>query len=1223
MKNRIFKITISLALYSAIIFLCLSNTMIVKRAESASISEGGYFKPTETLVTPHIQWLKPYYKGKIKVLFIVPRTSMRDVVELSERMDLDYNVFVTESFKSFSGKDKTPETDQMSRQNALDNALKDDYDVIVIGNCNWDIFPSNYAASILSKVKAGTGLVGIINNPDPAITSALPGGLSQQSKSDLSNLMASFPFQQASEKTGGLAFGMKSPDVLLSNIANVGKLGNGNICLFTYTPKRMHALIQGPGGAIIGRDQTGIDYQMATVIRAILWASNKIPDVSIAPSNPSMAMQIEGTGGKIDFTINNTKTPISINTDCFIINSEGSTVYEKKNTSNIASGMNTASFEMPSLPIGKYRANVIIGQSEGLINFATGLLVISGSSSISSITMDKNSYLRTDQPSGKVIISNPAAGMKIRLSDYDNNDRLVDQKVLAAGSQTAFSLNPSGNDPTVINYVRAELLTPDGKVVDSEKAYFSINDIRPNNDDVRIVMWSRTIKEDRYYTPWVLKYWKDNGIDTIYSAYSEHAPLANMNGIPILTRFADEKTSNEYIGKVPQRTANDLVRQPCLTDPEYLTSLDKTLADGASLWKDYSVNELSLGDECNFCDKNFDLCFSPTCIADFRRFVSTQYSTIADLNKEYGTNYASFNDVKPLPIDDSRQQNLIAMWVDHRLHMDSLWSRIYKHAAGVVKQVLPDAVTGYEGSDTFATTWRADDYIQLINSMTFNNIYYRPFQAAVWGSRFEKGNLLGLTWFGGYTGQLALQHDYNTMIMPWKTIFEGANSLWIWQSYPASGSVSAPDFAFYDQFKDALSTFKELKGGLGKALVTAERQTDAGIYYSPSSIYTETFLGGKVDCNAGYQTAALVARSLNFQPKVYGSQDTADGLLIKDKPRILIMPDIQSISAAEAETIRQYVKNGGFLIADVNPGVRDSHGKLLPNGSLDDVFGVKLHGDDPLTSAVPSVNSSSDFNPSALLCSKSIELKGGTANGKAGNVPVVITNTFGAGKTMLLNFAIDKIGDNDLIPFSSMINRFLNNSGIYPVVKIDNAISMDLETNRFKSGGIQYLCLMQDWAGDKTGDIPVSRQTSKTSLHLQAKSHIYNIRNASYMGYLSDADVSIKSLDPVILALLPYKISGVRLSLSNSSPQQGDTLQYTLSIAVEGSAAPDPQVVRVRLTDPSGSDVPYYGSNLLVKGSSVNKLALALNEKPGKWTITATDIISGLSLSANFNVSNR
>lgn len=1227
MVNRIFRIIISLTLYTAIVFLCLSDVIVAHKAGSATITDTGYYKPSETLVTPHIKWLKPYSRGKIKALIIIPRTSMRDVVELAQRMDLDYSVFVTESSSLLAAsKDKTPASDVMSRQTTLETALRGTYDVIIIGNCDWSLLPPNHAQSIISKVKSGVGLIGIINGPDPQIASAVPGGLSSQERSDFLGMIASFPFQQASEKSGYLIYGAKSPDTLLSTLAGIGKLGSGRVCLLSYKPKRLHAIVPGPSGDVIGRDQTGFDYQMATLIRTILWAANRVPDISVVPSAPNLGFKFEETTSrKAGFTVDNPRPPFTANTDFFIINPEGVTVLQKKGTANLATGASSLSFDIPVLPIGKYRLNLIISQSEGVINFATGILTISGSSSISSVSVDRTAFMAADRVSGKVTIANPVSGMKLMVGRYDNYDRLVDQKEYAAGVQTAFSLDPSGGNPTVINYVRAELLLADGAVIDSKRAFYSINDIRPANDDVRVVLWSRLPKEDRYYTPGVFKYWKDSGIDTLYSTFSEHIPMANMNGIPILTRFADEKTSSEFAGKVAPRAANDLIRQPCLTDPAYLTGLNKTLTDGTNLWKDYSLSEFSFGDECNFCDKEFDLCFSPTCIADFGRFLSALYPSISDLNKEYGTDYRSFDDVKPIPIDDARRTKQMALWVDHRLHMDSNWARISRQGRSTVQQIVPNAATGYEGGDTDATTWRADDYLQLTEALDFNCIYHRPFQSAVWGSRFAEENLLGLGWFGYYY-QLAQKHIYATMVMPWRTIFEGANSFWIWHANPATGSVAAPDFSFYEPFGDVLSTIKELKGGLGKALIAADRQTDAGIYYSPASIHTETFLGGKINCNAGYQTAASLTRNIGFQPKVYGAQDAADGLIIKDKPKMLIMPNIQSISAAEADVIRQYVKNGGYLIADVNPGVRDSHGKLLSNGSLDDVFGVRLHGDEPLSSATPVINQTGNpipFKPAALLCGKSIELKGGTANGTAGNIPVAIVNTFGTGRTLLLNFSIDKITGEDLKSFGSMINKMLSDSNVYPVVKIKDVIATGMQTNCFTSGGIRYVCLMPDWNGDKSSDIPEDRQMWKANLKFPGEYHAYNVRRPAYLGKIGEVNIDIKPLDPVILALVPYRILGVKLSLNSIDLRQGEQLQYTVSIATDGGAQPDPQVVRIRLTDPSGNDVSYYGANQLVKGSSMTELKLALNEKPGKWTITATDIISGLSAKTDFTVGSR
>ena len=125
-----------------------------------------FFEPTEEVVTPHIKWAKPYSEGKIKALFIVPFIAMREVIELSQRLDLDYEVFAFGRKGSFNFKwagiffTGVGPHDLGKR---LNEKLSRDYDLIVIGNMNkkvWEEIPLECRFQILMKVKQGTGLVG-------------------------------------------------------------------------------------------------------------------------------------------------------------------------------------------------------------------------------------------------------------------------------------------------------------------------------------------------------------------------------------------------------------------------------------------------------------------------------------------------------------------------------------------------------------------------------------------------------------------------------------------------------------------------------------------------------------------------------------------------------------------------------------------------------------------------------------------------------------------------------------------------------------------------------------------------------------------------------------------------------------------------------------------------------------------------------------------------------
>jgi hypothetical protein len=58
-----------------------------------------------------------------------------------------------------------------------------------------------------------------------------------------------------------------------------------------------------------------------------------------------------------------------------------------------------------------------------------------------------------------------------------------------------------------------------------------------------------------------------------------------------------------------------------------------------------------------------------------------------------------------------------------------------------------------------------------------------------------------------------------------------------------------------------------------------------------------------------------------------------------------------------------------------------------------------------------------------------------------------------------------------------------------------------------------------------------------------------------------------------------------------------------------------------RYTDPEGSTIAHYSENLLVEGAVTTKvLPLALNDKPGIWTLRATDLPSGGTATAQLQV---
>ncbi len=113
----------------------------------------------------------------------------------------------------------------------------------------------------------------------------------------------------------------------------------------------------------------------------------------------------------------------------------------------------------------------------------------------------------------------------------------------------------------------------------------------------------------------------------------------------------------------------------------------------------------------------------------------------------------------------------------------------------------------------------------------------------------------------------------------------------------------------------------------------------------------------------------------------------------------------------------------------------------------------------------------------------------------------------------------------------------------------------------------------------------------------------------------------------VVQAKLPAG-AGTLLAVVRAAPKiglktpaavrQGDSVKIILT-----ANAPSRRVVRLKVRQPDGSDAPWLTRNLLLHGEQTITAAVALNDKPGKWTATATDVATGARTAGEFVVLDR
>jgi hypothetical protein len=127
-----------------------------------------------TLETSHVRWAKPLSGGSLDALFVCPYNNSREVVELAQRLDVNYTVIMNAGHSAWAdgyseGDTATPLTgveaktvlDKLARRRL---GLAHHYDVIVIAKVSWQVIPPHIRELILAHVERGAGLVYVSPN---------------------------------------------------------------------------------------------------------------------------------------------------------------------------------------------------------------------------------------------------------------------------------------------------------------------------------------------------------------------------------------------------------------------------------------------------------------------------------------------------------------------------------------------------------------------------------------------------------------------------------------------------------------------------------------------------------------------------------------------------------------------------------------------------------------------------------------------------------------------------------------------------------------------------------------------------------------------------------------------------------------------------------------------------------------------------------------------------
>lgn len=1197
--------------------------------------EESYYKLSREVVTPHIKWANPYYKGPIKVLVIAPGFNQRETIELAQRLELDFDYVNITGFLYDEGRLRDLWLDRQGRyMNVygtykeelfadIGTKLKNNYDVIIVANVPWDFFPMELESKLWEKVYDGAGLLTTYYNQGQSYTLRNVVRAWEKNTKGMEFVTTGIPFLALP-----VFDSYPSNEAAAQEFVNLKSLGSGRVVLLNYPGKRGN--LQGfTPNTSDNVECTFLDYEyyQSLVAKAVIWAAKKEAQVLFDSITPSGNLEVSSL---MSVPLNlNVSSSIDLNGTIKLVVRDKENVVEFRNEQNVwvPAGKSNYQFIIPFLRAGTHFADFWILDGNKTINWATSAFTLISEPMIKNITLDKDGFDTGDFVKGKLELAEPVTqGITAEILLRDSYGRVItSQQILIQSGSSSIQFNLQLVQPVSRWIDVVAQLVKDGKVVHQIIKGAPVR-INPKERDVLFLMWSSA--DFQYITRQVNKILLDNGVDT-KSNTSPHAvgyeelSRDNLMGIPYMTRFA------------PENRTPSLIREPCLNDPEYRQKLKEKLEQQTRELKKYGPVIYTLGDENYLGSNNQDFCFSKYCIQDFQKWLQKRYESLEFLNKEWNTHFTNWTEVMPDTLDRSRPDGNFSRWIDHRMHMDEVFMDIHEFSEQAIMNIDPEAIVGPDG-ESGGTAFSGKNYWLYPRVGKYLNIYPQGIEALEQARSFAlPGTRLG-SWYGGYVPvpygfhpQYKNRSEESVKYLTWWQVLMMHDTPAWFIDYQLSGFEGgiAPDFRLFDCLKWTVEEIKELKHGIGKVVLNSKRLQDGiAIHFSRASQLAAHALPEYGNHDFIERATVKIIEDLGFQFDWISYEQVEKGILKEGTYKVLFLPASMALSEKEVSEIRKFAEKGGTVIADIRPGIMDEHGKLFPGTQLNDVLGVEITKslDPPMKINGFSVTGTVDQISKTYTLSTInqvhpfVTLSTAQEMGTVGKTPVVTINKFGKGTGIYLNFNFAEYWRDrffgDWSGFRELMKDLLKSNGVTAPVTITTENRQDnfVEVVRFQDGSIQYVTLLSD-------EQPVPEIILESMVKLPHIAHVYNVREGKYLGYLNEIKTQIRPAHAQVYALVPYKVQEVSVAMQQSY-QQGEKVTFQVALKTEGGL-PGRHCVRIDVADPNGKICQYYGNNLFIyNGTGSGEIQLALNDIPGVWMLRVKDVTSGVEKEMGFKV---
>jgi Beta-galactosidase len=658
-----------------------------------------------------------------------------------------------------------------------------------------------------------------------------------------------------------------------------------------------------------------------------------------------------------------------------------------------------------------------------------------------------------------------------------------------------------------------------------------------------------------------LQWYAENIATDFYSAYHRYFPDR-----PVNWKFRE---AYELYKKDPS-SKEAFKRHPSFSDPAWLGKIHDRLISATRKHSPYRPIFYDLGDESGVADLAalWDFDFSDQSLTEMREWLKQRYGTLAALNRQWGTQYSSWDLVTPETTGETfiRTDGNFSSWADHKEWMDVSYTRALQMGADAVHSVDAKAFVGIAGAQM--PGWGGYDYARLTAALNFFEPYDIGNNIEIIRSLAPKTPVVTTSFARGSWEKHRVWYELlhgNRGLIIWDDKFEFVNH----DGTPGPRGIEAGPY------------FNEITKGIGALLINSTRLADPiAIHYSQASFRTDWMLRNQPRSSASIGRSSSSERldseflrlresycrlieDLGLQYRFVSYSQIEQGELARGGYRVLILPDSLALSAAEVGAIRDFIRSGGRVIATGEPGGFDEHSRKLASPQLSEVRDqmIRIPGD------------MLNYHRNRLL-------------GKEGAVLEAARRVFQGAGVRPPYRVVDEGGQN----------------------------VVGVETHVFRNGGATIVGLLSNpqLRVDELGPPEFKsnerfEKPRRLRLLLEAGAYLYDVRKGQFAGKQNTVEFTLDPYEPVVYAILPSAARDLQLAVPGiASP--GSTAQ--VSFSTDSTAATS--VFHVEVTDPSGNAAAHYSGNFFgAEGRGGIQIPFAVNDAPGKWELRVRDILTG------------